>query len=224
MEKVVKVSRNSKLLLISAAILGWLFALVLLISISNIRFYNKYTLAQCRIGSIYEMRQTKSGSTIGYIERKDVDKVVVGDSVTLLGSGFGEDGGNVHLWGNDDKGLQIIDAAEVVSWADNQIKFIVPEVRQTDMAYRIRVEKIVSSLEGGYTDLVRWKTSDRLVIVPDSREYITVRGDSLMKIAREQLGNEGRYIEIVDLNKPIYPSFDKNFLIGVGMKLRLPKK
>ena len=44
-------------------------------------------------------------------------------------------------------------------------------------------------------------------------------GDSLWRIAGEQLGNPGRYNEIVSLNKDIIEDEEQ---LTVGMQLRLP--
>jgi nucleoid-associated protein YgaU len=53
------------------------------------------------------------------------------------------------------------------------------------------------------------------------REYIVREGDSLWKIAEEQLANPSRYIEIVRLNEDIIE--DENELV-VGMRIKLPNR
>jgi len=53
------------------------------------------------------------------------------------------------------------------------------------------------------------------------REYIVREGDSLWKIAEEQLANPSRYIEIVRLNEDIIE--DENEL-AVGMHIKLPNR
>ena len=52
-----------------------------------------------------------------------------------------------------------------------------------------------------------------------SRQYVVRKGDSLWRIAAEQLGNSNRYSEIAELNADILD--DEDSLI-VGMRLRLP--
>jgi nucleoid-associated protein YgaU len=60
-------------------------------------------------------------------------------------------------------------------------------------------------------------------ILPNVYEYLVQPGDSLMGIAQKELGAEGRYLEIISLNKKLYPTLETTTVIGVGMKLRLPK-
>ena len=52
-----------------------------------------------------------------------------------------------------------------------------------------------------------------------NRRYTVREGDSLWRIAGEQLGNPGRYNEIVSLNKDIIEDEEQ---LTVGMQLRLP--
>ncbi len=54
-----------------------------------------------------------------------------------------------------------------------------------------------------------------------SRIYIAREGDSLWRIAAEQLGNGGRYPEISNLNADILEDEDS---LEVGMRLRLPER
>jgi len=53
------------------------------------------------------------------------------------------------------------------------------------------------------------------------REYVVREGDSLWKIAEEQLANPSRYIEIVRLNEDIIE--DENELV-VGIRIKLPNR
>jgi nucleoid-associated protein YgaU len=52
-----------------------------------------------------------------------------------------------------------------------------------------------------------------------SRDYVVKEGDSLWLIAKEQLGNSGRYVEIVSLNKDIIEDEEQ---LDVGMRIKLP--
>lgn len=51
-------------------------------------------------------------------------------------------------------------------------------------------------------------------------EYVVQEGDSLWKIAQEQLDNGARYNEIMNLN----PGVDEKTVLHQGMKLKLPKQ
>lgn len=53
------------------------------------------------------------------------------------------------------------------------------------------------------------------------REYVVREGDSLWQIAKEQLANPGRYIEIVRLNEDIIEDEDQ---LAVGMRIKLPNR
>lgn len=53
--------------------------------------------------------------------------------------------------------------------------------------------------------------------------YVVESGDSLMEIAKEQLGNEERYKELIALNRDTYPSIEAYpHLLEAGWELRLP--
>ncbi len=62
------------------------------------------------------------------------------------------------------------------------------------------------------TDIRRAKRSSR---------YLVQEGDSLWRIAAEQLGNGSRYSEIAELNADI---LDDNDSLSVGMRLKLPAR
>ncbi len=51
------------------------------------------------------------------------------------------------------------------------------------------------------------------------REYVVREGNSLWQIAKEQLGNPDRYVEIARLNNDI---IDDEELLAVGMRIKLP--
>ena len=58
---------------------------------------------------------------------------------------------------------------------------------------------------------------------PRTREYIVRSGDSLSKIAKNELGQAGRFTEIAVMNYDRYPSLKTNAnAIQIGWKLRLP--
>ena len=58
---------------------------------------------------------------------------------------------------------------------------------------------------------------------PRTKEYTVVSGDTLTGIAKEKLGQAGRFTEIAILNYDRYPNLKTNpGLIQVGWKLRLP--
>ncbi len=50
------------------------------------------------------------------------------------------------------------------------------------------------------------------------REYVVKEGDSLWKIAKEQLGNPGRYVEIARLNKDIIED-EEQLVVGIHIKM-----
>ncbi|MBF0544381.1 MAG: C39 family peptidase [Candidatus Riflebacteria bacterium] len=55
------------------------------------------------------------------------------------------------------------------------------------------------------------------------QKYVVVSGDTLKKIAKDYLGDESRYTEIVELNKSKYPSIEKNpNIIYPGWELPIP--
>ncbi len=54
-----------------------------------------------------------------------------------------------------------------------------------------------------------------------SRKYTVGEGDSLWRIAEQQLGNGARYTEIARLNADILPNIDS---LSVGMSLKLPTR
>lgn len=56
---------------------------------------------------------------------------------------------------------------------------------------------------------------------PKAPTYVVVAGDSLSKIAKEQLGDASRWPEIVELNKEALPNPN---LLKVGQELKLPAK
>ena len=63
------------------------------------------------------------------------------------------------------------------------------------------------------------ETAPASVPLPENTvEYVVQEGDSLWKIAEEQLDNGTRYNEIMDLN----PGVDENTVLRQGMKLKLP--
>ena len=63
--------------------------------------------------------------------------------------------------------------------------------------------------------------SSETVATKQGKVYVVREGDSLWKIAAEQLGNGGRYPEISELNADILEDDDNLF---VGMRLRLPRQ
>jgi nucleoid-associated protein YgaU len=54
---------------------------------------------------------------------------------------------------------------------------------------------------------------------PEHRPYQVRKGDAYVTIAREQLGSAGRWKEIAELNKDIFPDPSK---IRHGVRIRLP--
>jgi nucleoid-associated protein YgaU len=57
--------------------------------------------------------------------------------------------------------------------------------------------------------------------VPKEVVYVVKPGDSLSKIAKEQLGSAVRWTEIAELNKATLPNPN---LVRVGQELKLPAK
>ena len=64
------------------------------------------------------------------------------------------------------------------------------------------------------------RTPARTVSTAGAREYTIKDGDSLWKIAANELGNGIRYEEILKLN----PEITKNSTLAVGTKIKIPAK
>ncbi len=101
-------------------------------------------------------------------------------------------------------------------------KDILTSINSVKVGQRLRIPEIegITSLQGttgGSSNTV----VNAPITVGQSKVYTVVENDSLWKIAEKELGNGGRYQEIMDLNSKTLK--DANSLT-VGMKLRLPAK
>lgn len=94
---------------------------------------------------------------------------------------------------------------------------------------------LVVSLEGFDTALVSDTNYDTAADLPDEQKmdkedalpykmYTVKSGDSIFQIAANELGDDSRYTEIIDLNREVYPGFNVSSVLSVGMELRIPKK
>jgi nucleoid-associated protein YgaU len=70
---------------------------------------------------------------------------------------------------------------------------------------------------------IKARTISLASAIPTGRyqEYVVKDGDSLWKIADEQLSDPGRYLEIAKLNKDVLEDEDQ---LSVGMHIKLPSK
>ena len=208
--------------------------IVILFTTAGIIFNNKYSI---RIGDKLDqkLRQTsKESSTLKNIATPIAQKHVItsivpsemkiGQRVTFKGYGFGKSTGWFEL-----HPLQATIAgvhAKIISWSDVQFTIEVPEVPFPDEFYYILTST-------GYNNGETWgypihtenpQSARQIEIIPDVVYYNVKPGDTLIKIAREQLKNGGRYLEIITLNQKQYPSLISSSFLEPGTTLRLPKK
>lgn len=161
----------------------------------------------------------------GIVEGLSKREAVIGDELIIAGKDFGEEVGAVDLYGklSTSPYFSRLAKAEILSWKDQEIWVRIPRVPETDLKYDLSVLKPAS--RGNYHEVVSWAggVNNEIWILPNVYEYLVQSGDSLMSIAQKELGGEGRYLEIISLNKKLYPDLNAATALGVGMKLRLPK-
>jgi hypothetical protein len=162
---------------------------------------------------------------------KITKEAIVGKEFVITGNNLSMDkkdventrNGSIEIQGYRDSGIWgSFGQVSSVKWTDNEIIFIVPDNLQTDRNYTIVVSMPVYGQIGNW--IVKTSVSNEFYLLPDFLWYDVKAGDSLFKIARTQLGAEGRYLEILKLNKVLYPELKPETKLGVGMRLRIPIK
>jgi nucleoid-associated protein YgaU len=61
--------------------------------------------------------------------------------------------------------------------------------------------------------------TEELAASPRERTYIVQEGDSLERLAQRYLGDEGRAVEIFDLNRQV---LENPHILPIGSELKLP--
>ncbi len=83
--------------------------------------------------------------------------------------------------------------------------------------------EVDDSVKVNINDLNNGKKDNNISSETKSFQYTIVKGDCLFKIARKLMGDENRWVELVELNKDRYPSLITNpDMIEVGWVLTIP--
>jgi nucleoid-associated protein YgaU len=100
-------------------------------------------------------------------------------------------------------------------------KLIIPPLRGSTSSKEKNEDGLVSSFFEKVTSIGRERLSSKKTDLPKQGTYTVREGDSLWKIAAEQLGDGTRYTEVATLNDDVLSDEDS---LTVGMTLKMPSR
>ncbi|MFZ5424513.1 MAG: LysM peptidoglycan-binding domain-containing protein [Patescibacteria group bacterium] len=147
-------------------------------------------------------------------------KPIPGKPWTLVGKSLGSKKGQV-VFKHENETIP----AKVEFWSDVQILVKVPENLKIDTTYLVEVSTVEQRTNGDtLTFPIIWENGGEYTTDSDHYLYTVQTGDSLYKIARDELGSEARFEEIIELNRVSYPGLSQYSPLSLGMELKLPNE
>ncbi len=149
-------------------------------------------------------------------------EVTDGDNLALIAKQFYGD-----LEGNKTVNImRIFEANRSLLKAEDEIqvgqKLIIPPLRDSALSKEKKKDGLVSSIVEKVTSIGREHLSLKKPNRPKQGKSYTVReGDSLWKIAADQLGDGSRYTDVAKLNDDVLSDEDS---LTVGMTLKMPTR